>query len=56
MHTRNRLTHEEVTRILGDVDDIVAAEIISSGATADELREVAERVDWDDDDEERERG
>jgi hypothetical protein len=33
------LTHEDVTAMLGDLDDVVVAKIIASGATAEELAE-----------------
>jgi hypothetical protein len=33
------LTHQDVTAMLGDLDDVVVAKIIASGATAEELAE-----------------
>ena len=33
------LTHQDVTAMLGDLDDVAIAKIIASGATAEELAE-----------------
>jgi hypothetical protein len=51
---RNTVTRDDVRRILGDVDDLMVAEIVSAGLSIDDLFERAreyERDAWDDDDE-----
>jgi hypothetical protein len=40
----SELGREEITSILGEVDDELAAEIVATGATADELIEAVEAV------------
>ncbi len=34
-----KLTHEQITGVVGDIDDMRAAEIIATGATIEELEE-----------------
>jgi hypothetical protein len=34
-----RLTHEQITGVVGEIDDIRAVEIIATGATIEELEE-----------------
>jgi hypothetical protein len=51
---RNTVTRDDVRRILGDVDDLMVAEIVSAGLSIDDLLERArdyERDAWDDEDE-----
>jgi hypothetical protein len=35
----DKLTHKQIAGIVGDIDDICAAEIIATGATIEELEE-----------------
>jgi hypothetical protein len=39
MKAMRRVTREDVTKAVGPVDDVTVAEIIGTGATADELAE-----------------
>jgi hypothetical protein len=37
--TSGRLTHEQIAGVVGEIDDMRAAEIIATGATIEELEE-----------------
>src|SRR6202790_4734442 len=39
MNTMHRLTRDDVINAVGEIDDVTIAEIIATGATADELAE-----------------
>lgn len=45
-----QLTREDLTRTLGEIDDIVAAQILSIGATVSELETALRVVDRDTED------
>ena len=42
-----RITHEDVTRTVGEIDDALIAQIIGTGATVEELAEAQAWIDND---------
>jgi hypothetical protein len=44
MKTMNRLTRDDVIKAVGEVDDVTIAQIIGTGATAEELAEAQARI------------